>query len=51
MYRTFNMGIGMVLVLSKKDAEKVKKMLQKKFSLKSWVIGEIVKGRRGVKIV
>jgi len=51
MYRTFNMGIGMVLALSKKDAEKVKKMLQKKFNLKSWVIGEIVKGRRGVKIM
>ena len=44
MYKTFNMGIGMVLVLSVKDIIKAKKILAK-YRLKSWVIGEIVKGQ------
>ena len=51
LYRTFNMGIGMVLVLSAKDAEKAQKALAKKFKLKSWVIGEVVKGARGVELI
>lgn len=50
LYRTFNMGIGMVLALPKKDADKAKKILKKKFNLKSWVIGKIVKGRRSAEI-
>ena len=36
MYRTFNMGIGMVLVVSKKDVKKAHEVL-KKFRLKSWM--------------
>ncbi|MEA3489468.1 MAG: phosphoribosylformylglycinamidine cyclo-ligase [Candidatus Omnitrophota bacterium] len=51
LYRTFNMGIGMALVLSRKDAEKAQKILGRKFKLKSWVIGGIAGGRKGVKIV
>ncbi|MDP8299643.1 MAG: phosphoribosylformylglycinamidine cyclo-ligase [Candidatus Tantalella remota] len=51
LFRTFNMGIGMVLALSKKDAEKAQKILGKKFKLKSWVIGEIVKGKRSAELV
>ncbi|MFC1576602.1 phosphoribosylformylglycinamidine cyclo-ligase [Candidatus Omnitrophota bacterium] len=51
MYKTFNMGIGMALVLPRKDILKVKKHLQKKYKLKSWVIGEVVKGKRKVEIV
>jgi len=51
LYRTFNMGIGMVMVLSKKDAEKAKKILKNKFKLGSWIIGEIAKGKQGVEIV
>ncbi|MBI4970306.1 MAG: phosphoribosylformylglycinamidine cyclo-ligase [Candidatus Omnitrophica bacterium] len=44
MYRTFNMGAGMVLVLSPRD---VKKAVQhfKKFNIDSWPVGTIVKGR------
>lgn len=42
MFRTFNMGIGMVLVVNKKDAKKIQDHL-KKFKLKSWVIGNVVK--------
>ena len=50
LYRTFNMGIGMVLALSVKDAEKAIKILDKKFKLKSWIIGDVVKGKRKVEI-
>jgi len=43
LFRTFNMGIGMVLILSAADAEKAKKLFAKKFKLKSWIIGRIQK--------
>ena len=49
MYRTLNMGIGMVLVLGKRDVEKAKDILLKS-ELKSHVIGDVVKGRREVVI-
>ena len=51
MYRTFNMGIGMVLVIDKNDAKKAITILKKNHGLKSWVIGDIVKGVRGVKLI
>ncbi|HEC78557.1 MAG TPA: phosphoribosylformylglycinamidine cyclo-ligase [candidate division WOR-3 bacterium] len=44
MYRVFNMGIGMVLVVDKKNLRKFK-------SPKVKLIGEIVKGDFGVKVV
>jgi len=50
MFRTFNMGIGMVLALSEKDACGAQKYLLKKHKLKSWIIGNIVSGRRKVEI-
>ncbi|MDP2981614.1 MAG: AIR synthase-related protein, partial [Candidatus Omnitrophota bacterium] len=43
MYRTFNMGIGMVIVVSKNDVKKAHKTI-KRFRLKAWTIGEIIKG-------
>ncbi len=48
MYRTFNMGVGYILVTPKERALKVISHLQK-FKLHSWIIGEIVKGE-GVSI-
>jgi phosphoribosylformylglycinamidine cyclo-ligase len=50
LYRTFNMGVGMILVLRAKDAMKAKLILAKKFKLQSWIIGKIIKGKRGVEI-
>lgn len=44
MFKAFNMGIGMVLIVSKKDAEKAAK------SSKGIVIGEIRPGNREVEI-
>lgn len=44
MYRTFNMGIGMVLVVDKRDVKKAHGVI-KSFGIKSWAIGEIIKGK------
>ena len=50
MYRTLNMGIGMVLALDKGRADKVMSRL-KSSGLRSWVIGEVIKGKERVKII
>lgn len=50
MNRTFNLGLGMILVVGKKDADGVVRALTKmreRFS----IIGEITRGRRGVGFV
>lgn len=49
MYRTFNMGIGMVLILRRKDVTEAKRILSK-FKLKSWIIGEVARGKKSVTI-
>ncbi len=46
MFRTFNMGIGMVLVVRKAKAEKITGYLKRRFKLRSWIIGEVVKGTK-----
>jgi len=51
MFKTFNMGIGMTVILPRKEILKVKKYLQKKHKLKSWVIGEIIPGKKRVEII
>lgn len=45
LYRTFNMGIGMVMVMDGKDIKRAIKRLDK-FGIKSWDIGEIIKWSR-----
>jgi len=47
MYRTLNMGIGIVLILSKNDVSKTKNILLN-HKLKSWVIGEVIRGKKEV---
>ncbi|MFA4991459.1 MAG: phosphoribosylformylglycinamidine cyclo-ligase [Candidatus Omnitrophota bacterium] len=44
MYRTFNMGIGMVVVVDKREVSKARGVI-KSFGLKSWAIGEVIKGK------
>ncbi|HNX90356.1 MAG TPA: phosphoribosylformylglycinamidine cyclo-ligase [Candidatus Omnitrophota bacterium] len=51
MYRTFNMGIGMALVISKQDIKKAQAILKNKYGLKSWVIGGIKSGKWGVDLM
>jgi len=50
MYHTFNMGVGMVLMASPSAAKAIIAKLAQ-YRLKSWVIGEIVKGKRQVEII
>jgi phosphoribosylformylglycinamidine cyclo-ligase len=50
MYHTFNMGIGMVLIVEADSAQKIISELSK-FKLKSWIIGKVVKGNKQVEIV
>ena len=43
MLRTFNCGIGMVLILKGRDAVRAQKLLAR-MKIRSWVIGETVRG-------
>ncbi len=47
MLRTFNMGIGLMLLAAERDAGRVTAALEKKRE-KFWAIGRIVRGKRGV---
>lgn len=49
MYHTFNMGIGLVLIVKPQAAESIIKRLSG-FKLKSMVIGEVIKGNGKVEI-
>ncbi|OFW54970.1 MAG: phosphoribosylformylglycinamidine cyclo-ligase [Actinobacteria bacterium RBG_13_35_12] len=50
MYRTFNMGIGMVLIVSQNDASKVINEL-KMTRYDSYIIGKVVKGNKQIIIL
>jgi phosphoribosylformylglycinamidine cyclo-ligase len=50
MYKTFNMGIGFVIVVNSKDTGKIMKKL-KLLGEDAYIIGEIAKGRKGVKYI
>jgi len=50
MFRTFNMGVGMVLVVDKDESKEIINILNNEFNLNSNVIGEIIEGE-GIKIV
>jgi len=49
MFNTFNMGVGMTLIVSQADADKALAMLKDQ-GLDAWCIGEIIKGEDGVSI-
>jgi phosphoribosylformylglycinamidine cyclo-ligase len=50
MLRTFNMGIGMMLVVAEKRLEDVSRRLRKSRE-KFWIIGRVTRGRPGVKYI
>lgn len=50
MFRTFNMGIGMIIVISPQDYGEVKKFFRAR-RVNSWVIGSVEKGNGGIEIV
>lgn len=50
MYRTFNMGIGMVLIISPEEEAQLLEDIQRE-GQKGWSLGEVTSGDREVKIV
>lgn len=50
MYHTFNMGVGMVLIVEPKSTKAVISKLAE-FKLKSCVVGEVVRGKKEVEIL
>ncbi len=50
MYKTFNMGVGMVLVLGRRDVDRAQTILAST-GLRSHVIGRVLKGHREVTII
>ncbi|KPK41201.1 MAG: phosphoribosylaminoimidazole synthetase [Omnitrophica WOR_2 bacterium SM23_29] len=50
MYRTFNMGLGMIVVISPKDVKAARDLLAH-FGIKSWIVGSILKGKGEVKVI
>ena len=50
MFNTFNMGIGMVLVVAKEDVDKAVAALKSQGEYDARVIGEVVAGEKGVEI-
>jgi phosphoribosylformylglycinamidine cyclo-ligase len=50
MYHAFNMGVGMVLIIEPKSSKTIISKLAE-YGLKSWFIGEVVKGKKQVEII
>jgi phosphoribosylformylglycinamidine cyclo-ligase len=50
MYRTFNMGVGMVLIVPGAESGDVLEKL-KKLKQESGIIGKVVRGGKGVKLI
>ena len=49
MYRVFNMGIGMILLVSEEEAAKIQEDLKAKGE-KSYIIGKVVDGNQTVEV-
>ena len=50
MYKTFNMGVGMAVIVAAKDAKKAKDLFKKE-GFVTTIIGEVVKGKPSVEMV
>ena len=50
MYRVFNMGVGMAVVVSRKDIKRAQDILRR-LNIKSWIIGSIENGKKPVKLI
>lgn len=50
MFRVFNMGIGMIVVVGEYYADSIARTLTKEAGVPSWVIGEVTQGNRDVTI-
>ena len=50
MYNTYNMGIGMMLEVDAADADKTVELVNKS-GQKAFIVGEIIKGKKGVTLI
>ena len=50
MYNTFNMGIGMAVIVKKEEAKKAIDILEQQGE-KAYIIGEVIEGNKDIKIV
>ena len=50
MYNTFNMGIGMTVIVSKKDVDKTLEILKEQGE-EAYIIGQVIQGNKEIKIV
>jgi phosphoribosylformylglycinamidine cyclo-ligase len=50
MYHTFNMGVGMVLIVQPESARIIISKLSD-LKLKSWIIGKVIEGKKEVEII
>ena len=48
MFRVFNMGIGLVLIVAEYYADAIARYLRNEVKLPAWIIGEVVAGNREV---
>jgi phosphoribosylformylglycinamidine cyclo-ligase len=48
MFRVFNMGIGMVLIVAEYHAEAIARIAAKELKIPAWIIGEVEAGESGV---
>ena len=51
MYRSFNMGIGLVLVVDAKQEQEIKQALEKLIDYSVYSIGEVVSGEKKVELI
>ena len=50
MYNTFNMGIGMAIIVKSSEAENAVKILEEQGE-KAYIIGEVVEGQKDIDII
>ena len=48
MFNTFNMGVGMTIIVSKKDKEKALQILRENGENSAYIIGEIIKSNEEI---
>ena len=50
MFNTYNMGVGMTVTVAKEDADKALRILHESGEAGAYILGEIVKGEKGVEL-
>ena len=50
MYTVFNMGIGMILVVKRKEEDYVRRIIHR-YKIKTYIIGEVVKSKKRIEVI